>query len=296
MSVSAGRAALVIVIFISASPRETLAQDLDRFRVGYGVDLDFANRYVWRGITRTNGPVLQPQAHAELLFGGCGLSAGVWGNDELGNSGVAEASDFAPGVHGVGEVDYWLQYSRSSYGIDWALGGLRYDFNGRVPGTTLPRKSTTELYGRIQLSRRYLSPTISLWQDVDQVKGAFLDGSLTVPVFANPLRLPFIAIYLSLSGGASLGQERKQSDTTAAYNFLRRGFTSADLALGTRVVIPTPAGALRARLDAHQQFSRDPLTRHVRRELSDRPHKGRLWVSLQLGWGFAGGASGTTYE
>jgi hypothetical protein len=275
---------LTILLLASGAALPAMAQDTERARVFYGMDVDLANRYVWRGITRTNGWTLQPQVQGGVALAHGWLSGGVWATDELGNSSFDEASDFRPGVHGIGESNYWLQYSHSIMGIDGALGWMGYDFNGRIPGTSLPRKNTSELYTRLQLTRVRLAPTISLWQDIGPVKGAYLEGSITVPILANPLRTPFAALYLSLSGGASLGQARNPRDTTEAYNFLRNGFTSADLALGTRIVYSTPLGAFRARLEAHEQFSRDELARHVRRELGDRPHKGRFWVSMQLGW------------
>src|SRR5439155_22270112 len=72
---------------------------------GYlGLDATLSSPYVWRGVTRANGWVAQPEGFVSVKAGGGFLAAGAWASYELGRAGpfrvVLVARGGLPGVTG----------------------------------------------------------------------------------------------------------------------------------------------------------------------------------------------------
>ena len=81
---------LGVAVMAAALARPAMAQ----FRVG--ADGLLATRYVWRGVERTNGFVLQPDAYLAYSLKGAGwITGGVWGNVES-STGPAPISRIDP--------------------------------------------------------------------------------------------------------------------------------------------------------------------------------------------------------
>ena len=74
-----------------------------------GLDATLSSPYVWRGVTRANGWVVQPEAFVSLKAGGGFLSGGAWASYELGNAGPNDLSDLGTGNAGLAELNYWGQ-------------------------------------------------------------------------------------------------------------------------------------------------------------------------------------------
>ena len=120
----------------------------------FGVDLAFVNKYVWRGLLLTDGPVFQPAA----TLGYKGASINVWGNLDLD-----DANDTAGEFN---EVDLTLDYTHTIKEFSVSGGLIYYDF----PNTDF--RSTLELYvsGGVDI---LLQPCITVYFDVDQVEGIY---------------------------------------------------------------------------------------------------------------------------
>src|SRR6476659_51452 len=49
-----------------------------------GVDLGLFSSYVWRGVTSTNKPVMQPAAYLSIPVANASVTLGAWSNIDLG--------------------------------------------------------------------------------------------------------------------------------------------------------------------------------------------------------------------
>src|SRR6266576_4176026 len=92
-----------------------------------GADALLATRYLWRGVERTNGFVLQPDLYVAYGRPEVGwITAGIWGNVELESPAAADLSDRPVDGAGLGERDAWLQVTRTLAGVDGTLGWAGY--------------------------------------------------------------------------------------------------------------------------------------------------------------------------
>lgn len=128
------------------------------------------SKYVWRGQRLTDGWSLQPSG--TLSIGN--FSANVWGNMDLEavNEGDAlllkENPAAPPGSNGLrgqlSEIDYTFSYSVDLKKAGLDFGTIFYTFPNR--SASLP--ATTEIYGGVTLSDVPLSPSATLYVDVDE--------------------------------------------------------------------------------------------------------------------------------
>jgi hypothetical protein len=153
----AGRSARVIILvllaaatagfFSGASAEETQGPSVN-------ADVTIASKYVWRGLTLTDDPVLQPSLTVDYKA----LSLNLWGNTDLTDV------NGTPGE--MNELDYTLSYSFSVNKVNLTLGVIQYTF----PHTAF--EPTTEIYGSAGLGM-LLSPTVTLYYDSDEVGGLY---------------------------------------------------------------------------------------------------------------------------
>ena len=120
----------------------------------FGVDLAFVNKYVWRGMLLTDGPVFQPAA----TLGYKGASINVWGNLDLDNVND-NSGEF-------NEIDLTLDYTHAIKEFSVSGGLIYYDF----PNTDF--RSTLELYVAAGVDI-LLQPCITVYFDVDQAQGFY---------------------------------------------------------------------------------------------------------------------------
>ena len=248
-----------------------------------GLDATLSSPYVWRGVTRANGWVVQPEAFVSLKAGGGFLSGGAWASYELGNAGPNDLSDLGTGNAGLAELNYWGQANWSLGLIQASLGGIRYTFRGTAPTAGRTRAdNTTELYVDLRGTSKYVVPGLALWLDVDRVQGAYLEGSVTVPVLANPLAAPFIVLITRAAVGYTLGQDVNSEDSSQGAYFARAGVTHMDLAVSTDVTLRPLRVPTVLRFEGHVQFSTDDATRPSSARPSDARRSGKLWAALAL--------------
>jgi hypothetical protein len=123
-------------------------------------DLPLYSKYVWRGINLTNDYVLQPELDISLM----GFKLGVWGNYEL--TDVNEMSgDFS-------EFNYSLAWGMSFPFINLGIGYIYYEY------PEAGEFNTSEFYvsGKVNV---LLSPSLTIYQDVDKFKGAYWEASVS---------------------------------------------------------------------------------------------------------------------
>ena len=244
-------------------------------QVYFGLDATLSSPYVWRGVTRANGWVVQPEGFVSLQAGGGFLSGGAWASYELGSAGPNDLSDLGTGAAGLAELNYWGQATWSLGLVQAALGGIRYTFRGTAPSAGRTRAdNTTELYVELRGTSKYVVPGVALWLDVDRVRGAYVEGSVTVPVLANPLAKPFVALITRATVGYTVGQE-------GAY-FARAGVTHVDFAASSDVTLRPLRVPTVLRLEGHVQFSTDDATRPTSARPSEARRSGKLWAALAL--------------
>src|SRR5258705_340637 len=80
-----------------------------------------------------------------------------------------------------------------------------------LPAVALPSSaraaSTTGRYVDLRGPSKYIVPGVALWLDVDRVRGAYIEGNITVPVLATPLAEPFVGLITRAALGYTVGQE-----------------------------------------------------------------------------------------
>jgi len=259
------------------SPRPATAQ------LSLGLDAALGSPYVWRGVTRANGWVVQPEGFVSVKAAGGFLSGGAWASYELGHAGPDDLSDLGTGQTGLAEANYWGQATWSVGLVQAALGAIRYTFRGNAPAAGRTRAdNTTELYVDVRATSKYIVPGVALWLDVDRVRGAYIEGSATVPLLANPLAAPFIALITRAAVGYTLGQEANTRDPAQGAYFTRAGVTHVDLSVSTDVTLRPLRVPTVLRLEGHAQFSTDDATRPTSASPSDARRSAKLWAALAL--------------
>ena len=117
-----------------------------------GAQLDLFSSYVWRGVTLTNKPVLQPDVWVSFPAGNASITAGGWANidigkyddpdDDISESGGLSAFNFAE-FNPYAEVSFGTGKATLTGGIIGYIypndtdDGLNSDFN------------TWEFYGKV---------------------------------------------------------------------------------------------------------------------------------------------------
>ncbi len=254
--------------------------------VGVGADLTAANRYVWRGVTRSQGWVVQPSAF--LATGGVrdSLRAGAWMNFDLKGRRADQLSDRGPGRAGLTETNVWVQYQRDWESVSLAAGGIGYRFRDDGPLARRNRSwNTTELYASVQARGWRPSLRLDAWWDFDRVQGGYFEASTGVPVLGNIEGKPFWAVYLRALAGYSAGQERNRGGATEMAYFASPGLTHVLLSASTNIAIPRvkirQVGEGAALLfDAYAQFNRDRATKVTDAAVPPDEKRVKLWISF----------------
>ncbi len=251
-----------------------------------GTDAAYSTRYVWRGVTRTSDPVLQPDVYLAFAHDDAFLTAGVWASFEPFRAGETDLSDSGVGEKGVGELNYWVEYARRLRPVEFALGWTRYMYEGDAErGGRGSEFNTSEIYSRVQLVRLPLKPKLAVWYDVERVKGAYIETSLDLRVPLLPLRLgPLRSIHLSGLAGWSAGQESNEEEPSGGANFADPGLTHLDLSLWASFVLVDGLSMAPA---FHFQVSQDESTRRTSLDPADADRSTKVWFTLSVSWSHA---------
>jgi hypothetical protein len=194
-------------------------------QVAARLDLSTSTRYVWHGVSRAAGATAQPSLAAGLRVGRLSLEGGAVRHYELDRIAGGELSEIGAGSRHLGEDDLW---GRVALGVGPARldgGVVRYLFHGdSTRGGLGTDRSTTELYAGVSVSGTYLNPTLEAWWDVDRVRGAYLQASVSEPILGWPFP-PYVFTFLDGDIGLNLGQGPNASRPRDAANFADRGIT-----------------------------------------------------------------------
>jgi hypothetical protein len=129
--------------------------------LGVDITADFLGKYVWRGQNLNDDPVFQPSFG--INYGG--LTASIWGNLDM-TSYTGNSGEFT-------EYDYSLDYTTACPGLE----GIELNF-GVINYDCVSLEDTTEVYYGAVFDLP-LSPAVTIYHDVDEVKGAYAEFSLT---------------------------------------------------------------------------------------------------------------------
>jgi Bacterial protein of unknown function (Gcw_chp) len=245
-----------------------------------GADLAVFSSYVWRGLSLTNKPVFQPAIYASIPAGNASVTLGGWANidlgkyddlnDDIGESGGSSSFNFA-------EFD---PYAEISYPIGKATvtGGATayiYPNSANAPndfGLLTSDANTVEIYGKLGLDVP-LNPQVSIYYDVDKIKGAYIEAALSHSFVENDK----VSIDLGATAGFSAGQG-VSDNLDESSNFEGNGFTHLDLSLG----VPVTAGAVSIAPALHFVINGDDRTKITSPSHFDKDSK--LWGGVTLSW------------
>lgn len=237
-----------------------------------------ASAYVWRGLTTTNRPVIQPELALSVPVRAGTLTFGGWASIEP--SRYDGASDISA-VYGLLPGPAFTQYSA------WA------DFAVEFPGVTVSGGAEAyfypdvadlaALYNTIELSASAswslpLEPSLSVWYDIGAVQGAYLETSLG---FSRQVRgLP---ISVALTAGVNAGQGPDTRGGREAY-FAKNGVTHVELSATAQYRF----AGLTFAPTAHVIHAFDPMARMTTPTLSRGT---KLWLGTTVTWSSGGAGS-----
>lgn len=147
----------------------------------------YTSKYIWRGIMQLNDPALQPS----LNINKGGFTFNVWGSYDLTGKNNHK-NKFT-------EIDLTAEYAFTFGDFSFPVGIISYQF----PNTTFA--STNELYAGVSYNW-IVTPTLKVYQDVDQTHGQYVNLSLAYN-YELPQVVKDVTSALSLSLGAGWGSK-----------------------------------------------------------------------------------------
>jgi hypothetical protein len=250
-----------------------------RAQTEVGVDLGLFSSYVWRGLTMTNKPVAQPAIYVSFPVGSTSITAGGWSSIDLGKYDDFE-NDLSQTGGGSGfNLAEFQPYAEVSFPLGRATltGGVTgYIYPNDAPAPALglmtSEQNTWEIYGKLGFDAT-LSPEISVYYDVDKVKGAYVEGGISYSLDASER----VWVDLGAVAGFSAGQDASGNIDEEAPRFLDNGFTHLDLSAG----IPFTAGNLAITPLLHVIVADDEFTKTT--SPTDESDV-KLWGGVSLSW------------
>jgi hypothetical protein len=201
-----------------------------------GADLDLFSSYVWRGLSLTNKPVAQPALYVTFPAGAAEVTVGGWASIDLGK--YDDASDISESggtsAFNLAEFDPFAEVS-FPVGKATLTGGVTAYIYPNDFGLTSDA-NTVEIYGKVGLDAP-LSPELSIYYDVDKIKGAYIEAGVSHSLPASEA----VSVDLGALAGFSAGQGIPDDPfSDESFNFADNGLTHIDLSAG----VPFTAGAL----------------------------------------------------
>jgi hypothetical protein len=259
-----GRVLLTAVAFVGLT---SAAQAQVELSVTAGLFSD----YIWRGLSLTNKPVLQPDVSLSFTAGKATITGGGWANIELGR--YDDADEISEGG-GLGSFDLteFDPYAEVSFpaGKATIAGGITGYIYPNDAGLTSDA-NTWELYGTVSVEAP-LTPTFGIWYDIDEIKGAYLEASVS---HALPVT-PTITLDLGALAGFSAGQGIPD-DPDESFNFNDDGLSHLDFSVGSTFT----AGSVSIAPTVHVLYNNDDFTK-VTSATSDSDVK--VWFGVSFGW------------
>lgn len=239
----------------------------------FGIDASVFSSYVWRGITLTSKPVLEPDVWLSFPIGSASLTVGAWGNVDLGSyDGSDDIAQGGGASLNLSEVDPYAEIGFSAGKASLTLGGTAYIYPNDAADAAFANSdyNTVEVYGKVELDAP-LAPSLSVYYDVDKIKGLYLEGSVShgVPLGATTLNL-------GAAAGFSNGMDPSADDFSN--NFVDNGFTHLDLSAS----IDFAAGPFSIAPVLHFQVNGDDQTKFNDAANADDDFK--IWGGVTVSW------------
>jgi hypothetical protein len=242
-----------------------------------GADLYLYSSYVWRGLTLTNHPVLQPDLYVTIPAGNASITAGGWSSFDLGkhddiNNDISESGGTSS--FDLAEFDWWGEISYPVGKVTLTGGATGYIYPNTatptsVSGLLTKANNTVELYAKAAVDAP-LSPKVAFYYDVDKIKGAYFEGGITYALPASEK----VSVNLGALAGFSAGQGVKAGEFA---NFADNGFTHLDLSAG----VPLEAGPLSITPVLHLVVAGDDF---VKITSPTETHDAKLWGGVSISW------------
>jgi uncharacterized protein Gcw-chp len=242
-----------------------------------GADLGLFSSYVWRGLSLTNKPVAQPDVYITIPAGNASVTAGGWFNIDLGKYDNASDISESGGTSAVNfaEFDPWLEVGIPVGKATLTPGITAYIYPNSAGFTS--DFNTVEVYLKAALDAP-LSPKVSLYYDVDKVKGLYAEGSITHSLAASEK----VSVNLGALVGVNAGQG-VSTDPSQTANFSDDGFTHFDLSAG----VPFTAGVLSITPVLHLVIPIDDFTKITKFDATTGlpvSKDAKLWGGVSLAW------------
>jgi hypothetical protein len=254
-----------------------------------GADLGLFSSYVWRGLSLTNKPVAEPDIYVTFPAGKASITLGGWANIDLGkyddpNNDISESG--GESAFNFAEFDPWAEVS-FPVGEKTTLtaGATAYIYPNNAGFTS--DANTVEIYGKAAFDVP-LSPKLAVWYDVDKIKGAYFEGSVSHTLPASEK----VSVVLGALAGFSAGQGVPDAAALAggeSFNFADDGFTHLDLSAG----VPFSAGVFSFTPALHFVINGDDFTKFT----SPTKEKDvKLWGGVTISWSKSYGAAAEEEE
>ncbi len=269
-------AALLLGAGLCTAPERAVAQ------AEIGAQVDLFSSYVWRGLSLTNKPVLQPDVWISFPAGNASITVGGWSSIDLGRyddldndiseSGAISSFNYAE-FDPYAEIAFPVGKSTLTFGAT----GYIYPNDGDSPdiandfGLLTSESNTLELYGKAGFDI-LLSPEVSVYYDVDKIKGAYIEAAAS-----HDLQL---GENLALSLGALVGFSAGQGisdDPDESSNFDDDGPTHFDFSAG----LPLTAGVFEITPVLHLVVGVDD---RVKITSPTNTSDAKLWGGVSIGW------------
>jgi hypothetical protein len=247
-----------------------------------GADLGLFSSYVWRGLSLTNKPVAQPDLYVTFPAGQASITLGGWANIDLGKYDDAD-HDFsesgAESAFNFAEFDPWAEVSFPAGPKATLTAGATAYIYPNDAGLTSDA-NTVEIYAKAAFDV-LLSPKLAVWYDVDKIKGAYFEGSVSHTLPASEK----VSIVLGALAGFSAGQGVPDDPgSDESFNFSDNGFTHLDISAG----VPFSAGVFSFTPALHLVINGDDF---VKATSPTTESDAKLWGGVTISWSKSYGAA-----
>lgn len=239
------------------------------------VDLFGSTLLEWRGIRRNARSVVQADATATAGYQGLTATVGGWTALELTGTGDEPRPDLRVGGAGPAQWSLWAQVGWHRPGVAVTLGAIR-DWYVRPSADP----STAEAFAAVRAQAGRWSGSVSLYESLDGVHGAYLEPAITFHHFLNPFTGPALSWSTGVRGGFQLGSRNPEAGP-AVPGAEGTGFTHLIVDSRLRVTIDVAWQlAVLVATGPELHFNRDPATKRGRDNFQADV---RLWWPLQAG-------------
>jgi hypothetical protein len=228
--------------------------------------------YLSRGLIATSRPVAQGALEVTVPRGALAVSLGAWANLELATYDSSREISMAGGEQGpnLTELDLHAGLTRQVGSSALTVGALAYLFPTGEGSTS--EDDTAEVFATLGLDLPF-APELSIYYDVHQVRGAYLEGSASHEVAIGGLAPVTFGVVVGYSAGQG---ENLRRPTELAY-FAGEGLTHVELSASTELGF----GSVLFRPGLHVSLGVDP---HTRISAAGEESRAIVWFGGNVTW------------